>query len=564
MAQMNQKCPLTQEAINAGFANVVLNGTKEEIAFYADFVSDPNVPDVRYGRLPIWVAIEGEDAYEKTKIVLSLNPDVNVKNENGQTPVMVALEKRMQSIGVLFLRHPQLDITAVDRDGNDLMKYAVLSRSPKVVTEAAKRGIALDKTDRKGHLPAYYCVQNEDIDVFRALCLNGFKPDKNNPAYQEIIQLAFEYARAEQSLSWIRAVYRGVFCDIKQCILVQDWDTLKRRVDRLSDANQFRIGKMLGIDFSRHNVHIPPHFEKTTEQALSDVLIEQCRYGNAMDVSLLLSVGANPNLRDKMGRTPLFCAISCRHKADKKQTPASVAEDAYRKVKVLLENGANPNLPNLIKRNHQDVADTTPLEQSFLENRIGISGLLIKSGADITSAVHNIPLIHIASAYSKSVGIDILARAGADLSAPDKDGIFPIQYAIINDKPYNVAMLRKHLTAQGKTEFFDITTKQGQALYQMAVQKGDMMCDAFNGLLIDAVQSKANDFQSHRSFSEKVKALSPQKLRLLAILGGIELHLENDNNSQISMNAGVEKALYRHTPFRQALAIFKRNQRKKR
>ena len=187
---MNQKCPLTQEAINAGFANVVLNGTKEEIAFYADFVSDPNVPDVRYGRLPIWVAIEGEDAYEKTKIVLSLNPDVNVKNENGQTPVMVALEKRMQSIGVLFLRHPQLDITAVDRDGNDLMKYAVLSRSPKVVTEAAKRGIALDKTDRKGHLPAYYCVQNEDIDVFRALCLNGFKPDKNNPAYQEVIQLA--------------------------------------------------------------------------------------------------------------------------------------------------------------------------------------------------------------------------------------------------------------------------------------------------------------------------------------------------------------------------------------
>ena len=143
---------LTQQQIDAGFAEVVLNGSKEDVAFYANFVSNPNIAEVRYGRLPIWGAMEGEDAYAKTKIVLSLNPDVNVKNNNGQTPAMVALLKRMQGVGVLFLRHLELDVGATDNQGNDYMKYAVLSRSAKAVYEAAKRGIVLDTPDKDGYV----------------------------------------------------------------------------------------------------------------------------------------------------------------------------------------------------------------------------------------------------------------------------------------------------------------------------------------------------------------------------------------------------------------------------
>ena len=76
---MTSTIHLTQHQIDAGFAEVVLNGTVADIAFYAQFVSNPNVAEERYGRLPIWVAMEGEESYTKTKIVLSLNPDVNVK-----------------------------------------------------------------------------------------------------------------------------------------------------------------------------------------------------------------------------------------------------------------------------------------------------------------------------------------------------------------------------------------------------------------------------------------------------------------------------------------------------
>ena len=54
---MNFSGHLTQQQIDAGFAEVVLNGNKEDVSFYSGFVLNPNIADSRYGRLPIWMAI---------------------------------------------------------------------------------------------------------------------------------------------------------------------------------------------------------------------------------------------------------------------------------------------------------------------------------------------------------------------------------------------------------------------------------------------------------------------------------------------------------------------------
>lgn len=561
---MKLSVSLTQEVINAGFSDAVLNGTKEDVAFYVDFVSNPNIPDIRYGRLPIWVAMEGEDAYEKTKIVLSLNPDINIKNKNGQTPAMVALEKRMQGIGVLFLRHLNLDTTATDVHGNDLMKYAVLSRSPKAVIEAAKRGIAPDKTDADGHMPAYYAVKNNDMDVFRALCAVGLKRDKNNPAYREVIREAAQQAKAAGSLDWMRAVYRGVFSDVTMYVLSQDKETLLNRVKRLSVPNRFRVGKMLGMDFDRLSLLSSSVLEHPVEQVLGEALIERCRYGSPTDVALLLSVGANPNIRDKMGRTPLFCATAYHGRPEDKQSSSQIAESAYRKVKVLLESGANPNLPNLIFDGKKRVADKTPLEQSFFENRIGISVLLIKNGADVKHPDVQEHLVKVAAIYSKSAALDVLARVGVNLARPDKEGVIPLEHAILNNNPYNVLMLRKHLMAQGHEDLFDETTPQGKKVYQMALEKGPLMCDALTGTLVDPSQPEQKSQATQLTFEEKIAVLPPQKQFLLATLSGVDLTFDKTSEGASDNTAGVGKALNRHTPFRQALAMFKRAQRKKR
>jgi len=88
---------------------------------------------------------------------------------------MVALSKRMSGVGVLFLRHPSLDVHAVDNKGDGLMKYAVRCRSAKAVLEAAKAGATLSPIDAEGNIPAYYAVLNDDFDVFEALYRCGLK-----------------------------------------------------------------------------------------------------------------------------------------------------------------------------------------------------------------------------------------------------------------------------------------------------------------------------------------------------------------------------------------------------
>lgn len=563
---MTSTIHLTQHQIDAGFAEVVLNGTVADIAFYAQFVSNPNVAEERYGRLPIWVAMEGEESYTKTKIVLSLNPDVNVKNINGQTPAMVALDKRMHGIGILFLRHKALDITAVDNRGNDYMKYAVLSRSPKAVLEAVGRGVPLDQPDKDGFVPAYWAVKNKDIDVFRVLCECGLCRDEHNPYYQKVLkQAAFQDLEGDQD-EWLQAARDGVFPERKTYELTQDWDTLLKRIERISAKNQWRISQMLGVSPTkkRGDSELP---KGEVSQILSQALFEQCRYGNAQDVALLLFLGADPNRRDKMGRTPLFCSVNYRGCPQDKKTQAEIAQVAYQKVKILLESGANPNLPNVVQNNGKTVADITPLEHSLYLDRVGISLLLIKAGAKMTTLNPSYPLTKLAVLYAKPEAIRVLAVANADLMQADKDGIPPIEHAVLNNKPYHIVALRKQLMTGEHQVLFNRATPQGKRLYDLAQGRNPLLIEALNGTLSLLVDVKQEMGTGLLSFDERVARLSEDDHIRLARLAGKSVPLGSQTTvKDEDLNFGEklpDRAPNRHTVFRQALAAYKRNQRAK-
>ena len=556
---------LTQQQIDAGFAEVVLNGNKEDVSFYVGFVSNPNIADSRYGRLPIWSAMEHEDAYDKTKIVLSVNPDVNIKNNYGQTPAMVALEKRMQGVGVLFLRHAGLDATITDKHGNDYMKYAVLSRSAKAVYEASKRGVPVDCPDKDGYIPAYWAVKNEDMDILKALYDCGMVRDLDNPLYKKVVKLAEAKMNDEHASQWLLAVRDGIFPESKSYELTQDWDTLLRHVDRLSNKTRSRVNRLLGV----MSLTKMPQTERQPQHVcrlLSNALIEQCRYGNAEDVSLLLSLGADPNLRDKMGRTPLFCAVNYRGYPLDRKTPAAIAQTAYQNVKLLLESGANPNLPNIINNDGKVIADMAPLEQALYMDRVGIGILLIKAGAEMKTLNNNYPLAKVAAIYAKPEAIDVLFCAGCDLMARDKDGITPIEHAILHNKPYNVVMLRKHLISQGHDALFDRETPQGQYLYELA-SNNSLITEALNGKLSLPTDVKRQDISKDLSFEYKVAGLSDVEYYRLAMLAGVDVSMqtlrqENEISESLKENL-PDQADNRHTVFRQALAAFKRKQRAK-
>ena len=111
-------------------------------------------------------------------------------------------------------------------------------------------------------------------------------------------------------------------------------------------------------------------------------------YGNSKVVEVLLEHGADPNIRDKNGITPLhFAAVSdypkiveVLHKkglSDYDDTPLQAAEFNYPEVvKLLLEHGANPNI--------QDADGWTPLHFAVKSCHVDVVRVLLDHGADLT------------------------------------------------------------------------------------------------------------------------------------------------------------------------------------
>lgn len=549
---------LTQETIDAGLANVLLNGTLEDLAFYIQFVKNPNVPDKKYGRLPIWLAIEGNDAYEKTKLILSLNPDINVRNINGQTPLMMSLQKKAQGVSVLLLRHKNLDINATDNYKNGLMKYAVQSGFSKVVAEAIKQGVSLTCLDKYGHMPAYYAVQNEDMDIFKILYESGLKDHKDLPAYHEIIRLITTKDKQAMSM-WQDAICHGIFP--QNCYhQIHDWDTFYRRTKRLSSRTKLHLSKILSLlidddlahyQSSKHSVH----------DILSEALIDRCRYGNAQEVMLLLSIGADPNARDKMGRTALFCATNYHPPKYENKTASEANDMAYRKVCILLEAGADPNLANIIKINDDYVLDETPLECALFLNRLGIFRQLHQAGALTNPPHRSNALAKIAAIYAKPNAIQMLDSLGIDFSTPDSDGVTPIEYAITHNQPYNVAAIRSLLIKNGKTTILTHEEQKKCPLYSLAIQHGELMEEALNGQLVSSdEQTPLTTIADDIPLTEKLKTLSPQKLAQLCFLSGVDLKVTQRSSSLNMPNPPI--VIEKNTPIRNALANLKKQFRK--
>jgi ankyrin repeat protein len=107
----------------------------------------------------------------------------------------------------------------------------------------------------------------------------------------------------------------------------------------------------------------------------------------------LLDRGANPNLADVRGRTPLYAAIDARDE-DYSAMPSRKEDDPLPSVEIvqaLLDHGANPNAvltKNLPGRSGMDSGDTalgpgtTPLMRAARAGDPAVMRLLLKKGAD--------------------------------------------------------------------------------------------------------------------------------------------------------------------------------------
>jgi len=136
-------------------------------------------------------------------------------------------------------------------------------------------------------------------------------------------------------------------------------------------------------------------------------LVDAVRRGDVEEVARLLAAGADPNVKDLDGKTPLYYAAE--------QCNADIAE-------LLLRHGADPNAKN--------VRGETPLHRAVWERCGAVVELLLRRGADPNArdADGETPL-HEAVSVRDVALVELLLKHGADPNARDKEGWTPFHHA---------------------------------------------------------------------------------------------------------------------------------------
>ena len=209
-------------------------------------------------------------------------------------------------------------------------------------------------------------------------------------------------------------------------------------------------------------------FSTYVSMGLDEELLEAAERGDARKVRELLERGANPNTRDEHGRTPLHAAAYHGH--------AEVA-------RLLLEHGADVNARNDIGYTplhaaayygHVDVvrplldkgADVnarakdglTPLHLAAFHGHAKVAGLLLDRGADVNAGdvIGGTPL-HDAAARGHLDVVKLLLDRGANVNARNEDGSTPLHLAAAFGQLDVAMLLLEHGADAGARDYYGLT-----------------------------------------------------------------------------------------------------------
>ena len=341
--------------------DAVKSGNREAIRALLKNKTDVNVAEAD-GTTALHWAVRADDV-ESVQALLRAGAKANIANRNGITPLSLAALNGTRIV-VEALIEAGADVNALLPQGQTALMMAARAGHVDAINTLVSRGADVKAREQvMGETAVIWAAAEDHPDVIKALVARGADVNgRSNP------------------LTFPREEY-GDGKSARLTVLPKgNWTPL------MYAARQNASGALKALAESGANLNATDPDNMT---ALNLAIIN----ANYDAAAVLLDLGADPNIGDITGMTPLYAAIDLNTFADTPGRPTpkpSGKLDASGIVKALLDHGANPNAilsaPILVRVHDRGDgtlgAGATPLMRAAKKGDVEMMRALLAHGAD--------------------------------------------------------------------------------------------------------------------------------------------------------------------------------------
>lgn len=368
----------------------------EKLKTLLDLGANPNVCAEYFGA-PLTCALEYNAGIEFVEILIDANADINFPDENGNTALFIATEHRRLDELRLLVKRGGL-INHLNKEGESILTNEINSREPSLDVVSFLIELGAD-VNASASLHAALSGWGKALHIVKTLIDSG--ADVNSKNTHGVSPLALAAAEKKCPVSILEAlVASGAVID---SVDDKGWTPLMHAASSgNTEATKFLLECKASVT----------HIDTEGKSALHWC----CKGGHAAIIPLLVSAGADINLRDKTdsdrggnngGRTPLMYAVR--------------RVDA---TKALLKFGPDVNIVDKKEQSALMFAVS-----AYWDNKADIVEMLLKKNANVELADFegNTALHLIVERYgSAEPAIKLLLDAKADPNAANDLGVTPL------------------------------------------------------------------------------------------------------------------------------------------
>jgi len=333
------------------------------------------------------------DDFETTKLIYDHNPEPGFLKTFGSYDLRKLLFKKDYAYAHWLLSNG----LCIDCGGLTMLHQAAILEEPELVQFLINRGANVNATDRDGKTPLHKAVEFDYYSTIKILLSNGADVDKVDKDGWTPLRYTCTYKLDPLALRILVNAGADInFANNQQNNWSDTGHTLLTKVVSSLGPEYVTYLFELGAKATAHNQEI-------NYRLLDQLLIDQ----KFEIVNELAKNGFQIDVKDNYG-TPLIIKL---------------AEDETRtdELKAFLKAGANPDITN----EYNETALMKAIKKSISAN---VSSLL-KYGANVNHKKETTPL-HVAASKKNLSILKLLLKNGADVNAKDKYGNTPLLQTI--------------------------------------------------------------------------------------------------------------------------------------